>query len=192
MKIKNYLASFKTYIFLGITFLGFITILAGLGFKGRWNTPSEGNIYFIGIGLLLLVPAIIWYAKSRHQDKKINDRQKERIELLKKTGEKITIDLDLVIIKSSQLQKKIITDNTTYSALNGLVEREDRNFKIVNQNVNQLTITKSHNGRKIKYRESIVMDSDNLKIHFAIQKNTILYIDPNDKKNMYLDLEFLK
>lgn len=191
MKIKNYLASFKTYIFIGITFIGFITILAGLGFKGRWNTPGDGNIYFIGIGLLLLVPAIIWYVKSRRQDKKINDRLKEKIELLKKTGEKITINLDLVKIKPSQLQEKIITDNTTYSGLNGLAGREDRNFKIVNKTVNQLTLIKSHKGRKIKYQESIVMDSDNLKIHFAIQKNTILYIDPNDGKNMYLDLEFL-
>ena len=192
MKLKDFITSLKTYTLFGIVYIGFLAILAGLGYRGRWKPVGEINPYFVAFGIVLITPLLYWVIKTKLADKAEKAENEKRIEKLKQEGQKIEIDLNKVKINSSSWQEKIITDNTRYAGLNEVVGRGDRNFKLVNNTLNQISLKKTIKGRTITYRESIKMDTDNLKIHLALKKKTILYVDPHDRKNMYLDLEFLK
>ncbi|WP_076453865.1 hypothetical protein [Zobellia uliginosa] len=192
MKFKDIINSLKTYIFFGIVYIGFLAILAGLGYRGRWRPMGDLNPYFVAFGIVLIIPLLYWIIKTKLTDRAAKAENEKRIEKLKKDGQKIEIDLNKVKVNSSSWQEQIITDNTRYAGLNEVVGRGDRNLKLVNRTLNQISFKKTIKGRTITYRESIEMDTDNLKIHFALKKKTILYIDPDDRKNMYLDLEFLK
>lgn len=192
MKFKDFLNSLKTYCLVGVIYIGFLAILAGLGYRGRWKPMGEINPYFVAFGIVLIIPLIYWVIKTKLEDRLQNAKNEKRIKKLKQIGQKIEIDLDKVKINSRSWQEKIITDNTRYAGLNEAVGRGDRNFKLVNRTLNRISLKKTINGRTITYRESIRMDTDNLKIHLALKKKTFLYIDPSDGKNIYLDLEFLK
>ncbi|WP_289040498.1 hypothetical protein [uncultured Zobellia sp.] len=192
MKFKDFITSLRTYTLFGVVYIGFLAILAGLGYRGRWRPVGDINPYFVGFGIVLIIPLLYWMIKTKLADKAEKMENKRRIQKLKQDGQKIEIDLNNVKINSSSWQEKIITDNTQYTGLNELVGRGNRNFKLVNRTLNQISLKKTFKGKTITYRESIKMDTDNLKIHLALKEKTFLYIDPGDWKNMYLDLEFLK
>ncbi|WP_010516978.1 hypothetical protein [Croceivirga radicis] len=192
MKFKDIINSVKTYFFLGVIYIGFLALLAGLGYRGRWRPMGELNPYFVAFGIILILPLLYWLIKIKLRDRAVKAENEKRIKNLKQDGLKIEIDLNKVKINSSSWQEKIITDNSQYAGLNEVVGRGDRNFKLVNRTLNQISFKKTFMGRTITYRESIKMDTDNLKIHLVLKKKTILYIDPDDRTNMYLDLEFLK
>jgi len=191
MKFKDIIDSIKTYTLFGIVYVGFLAILAGLGYRGRLQPAGDINPYFVLFGIVLVIPLIYWVIMTRFADRAEKAKNLKRIEKLKQEGQRIEIDLDKVKINSSSWQEKVITDNTQYAGLNDAVGRGDRNFKLVKRTLNQISLKKTYKGRTIAYRESIKMDTDNLRIHFALKKKTNLYIDQDDKSNMYLDLEFL-
>lgn len=140
----------------------------------------------------MLLPYGIWGLREQLKLKRLEVKYEKALADLKLGGEKVKVDLDSVKIKSNKWNETIITDNTQYAGLNELVGRADRNMKTVVKNLNQITIKIPYNGKTIRYKANVQMDLDNLKIHFAIQKETTLYIDPLNNRNMYLDLEFLQ
>ncbi|MFS4454826.1 hypothetical protein [Maribacter sp. 2304DJ31-5] len=192
VKFKDFINSIKTYTLFAVVYIGFLAILAGLGYRGKWKPIGDINPYFVAFGIVLITPLLYWVIKTKLEERAKKSENEKRIEKLKQNGQKVEIELDKVKINSSSWQEKIITDNTRYAGLNEVVGRGDRNFKLVDRTLNQISLKKNFKGRTITYRESIKMDTDNLKIHLALKKKTFLYIDHNDRKNMYLDLEFLK
>ncbi|TKD61432.1 hypothetical protein [Flavobacterium sp. ASW18X] len=187
MNFKDIFENIKSYLFIGTFFFGFVIIFAGLPGRNR-----DWNLYFILIGLAMLLPFAIWYLNDHLKLKRLDKKYEKALADLKLRGEKVKVELDNVKIKSNKWNETVITDNTQYAGLNELVGRADRNMKTVVKNLNQVTINIPYKGKIIRYKANVQMDTDNLKIHFAIQKETTLYIDPLNNRNMYLDLEFLE
>lgn len=160
-----------TYVLVGITLIGFTIFVVGVG---------NGNFIFIGIGLLILFPFILWYLiyllKKRKRDK---EKRLEKENLIQ-TGHKILIDLDTIVIKTNNWEQEV----TKWG-------RYPRT-KHVNIDYNYIILNIPYRNQKIEYRLHINMDPTKLKMLFAIQKETFLYVDPKNTNNTYLDLDFLK
>jgi hypothetical protein len=64
----------------------------------------------------------------------------------------------------------------------------DVNYIKVDRNLNAIKIEIPIDGEKIDYHIGVEMDPTTLTLHFAIKKETYLYIADEE---LYLDLEFL-
>ncbi|SHJ22855.1 hypothetical protein SAMN04488096_11312, partial [Mesonia phycicola] len=93
MNLKKILSDFGSWIFIGLTFLGFIIIYAGVGGRGRYNPTGDINWYFIGVGIILILPFIIYMIKIKLMVKKSSDENAERINELIYNGYKVIVNL---------------------------------------------------------------------------------------------------
>tara|TARA_R110000850_G_scaffold275296_3_gene414410 strand:- start:17 stop:571 length:555 start_codon:yes stop_codon:yes gene_type:complete len=183
MNLKEILSDFGSWIYIGLTFLGFIIIYAGIGGRGRYNPTGDANGYFIGVGIILILPFVIYMIKIKLMQKKSSDEYAERINELIYNGDKVIVNLNNLEIKSNSYKKEIEVRN---SGGNGT-----RNEYIdVNHNVIRFTVP--YKNESIEYRLDIYMDTTKLKMHFAIKKTTVLYVDPENPNDNYLDLRFLE
>ncbi|MDY8134471.1 hypothetical protein [Aquimarina sp. 2201CG5-10] len=176
LNFKEILSNIGYYILAGIFFLGFFILYAGVGGRNR-----DGNITFIWIGLLVLLPFGIWFLIEKIKDKKIKKQLILKRKELIRTGEKIVIDLDNVEIKSNSWNQEFII---------GAGEHQRIEHRDINYNYIELKIP--YGRQKIKYNLHIDMELTKLKMHFAIKEKTYLYVDPSDINNNYLDLSFLE
>jgi hypothetical protein len=106
---------------------------------------------------------------------KISKESEVKIDFLKKKGDRITVDLDDCEIITYNLKED-------FSEVNNLDLSESYtmlNFEILYKDH---TIYYSHYSEK---------DVETLKIHFVIKKTAILYVNPKNHKQNYIDLEFL-
>ena len=181
MNIKKILSDFAGWIFTGLTLLGFLLIYVGIGARGKYKVGGETNIYFVALGIILILPFIIYMIKTKFMIKKTSDENADRINNLIGTGDKVTVDLDKLEIQSNSYKQEIEV-GSGYNTRNEYVD--------VNHNV--ILIDIPYKNESIKYRLNIDMDSTKLKIHFAIKETTELYIDPENPNNNYLDLRFLE
>ncbi len=181
MNIKNILSEFGSWVFAGLTFLGVSMIYTGIGGRGRYGPVGETNWYFVGIGLLLIIPLAIYMIKTKLIIKKTSDENIERINKLVKTGDKLIIDLDNLKIQTNSYQQEI-TVGSGYQQRNEYVD--------VNHNVILLEVP--YQDEIIKYKLNIDMELTKLKMHFAVKGKTELYVDSQNPHNNYLDLTFLE
>ncbi|MEC3908908.1 hypothetical protein VOI54_17935 [Tamlana sp. 2201CG12-4] len=181
MDFKKILSDFGSYIFIGLTLLGFLIIYAGVGGRSRRNYVGETNFYFIGIGLILIMPFIIWTIKNKLKSKQIQDDEASEIRKLISCGDKITINLDLLEIQTNNYRQEVSVGHGT----------QQRN-EYVDVNHNVILLEVPYKDELIKYKLNIDMDSTKLKMHFAIKETTELYVDPENSNNNYLDLRFLE
>ncbi|WP_406844366.1 hypothetical protein [Flavobacterium soyae] len=159
------------YIFLGILLLGILIFRVGL----------DGNIMFVGIGIIILLPFGIWLFIENSKDKKAIENNNAEIQKLKKYGEKIIVNLENIPIKSNSWKEEVRHTS----------QYEDK-VSSVNINYNLIELEIPYKGDFIHYSLHIGMDTTILKMHFAIKRETVLYIDLKDKNKNYLDLEFLE
>ncbi len=136
--------------------------------------------------LLLIIVGIIIYFKL-----KPNSTEKSKLEKFKLIADKIKIDLTQSEIKTNNWTDETIIDQSKYAGLNQLTGKSEKNIKMIDRVVNYLIVKGKYRGKTIDYGKRIEMDTDNLKIHLSLQKETILYIDPKNSDKKYLDLEFL-
>ena len=181
MNIKKILSDFGSWIFAGLTFLGFIIIYAGIGGRGKYNPMGDTNWYFVGTGIILILPFIIYMIKIKFMLKKSSDENTERINELIRTGDKIAVNLDKLEIQTNSYRQEIEV-GSGYNRRNEYIN--------VNHNVIQIDIP--YKNESIKYKLNIDMDPTKLKMHFAIKEKTELYVDPENPNNNYLDLKFLE
>ena len=178
-------------LFIGISgilfFLGLFTTIFGLIPLFR-----DGIYYFSLAGLVMILPFFIWTKNVDFKLWKTERKFQSNFNDFKSRAERILVNLEKVKVKPRNWYEKVITDNSKYAGFNDLAGRSDRNFKIEERTLNHISLKIPYEGKTLSYRTSIVMDNDTLKIHFALQKQTTLYIDPDDHRNIYLDLEFLK
>lgn len=158
------------YLLAGIFFLGFIILYVGL----------NGNLIFVGIGTIILLPFIIWFLISYIKEKKIDSEKKDEIQKLKKYGEKVIVNLENIKIVSNSWTQEV----RKTSKYEDTVSHVDINY-------NFIEIKIPYKNEFINYSLHINMETTKLKIHFAIKRETILYVDLKDKNKNYLDLEFL-
>ena len=172
MTFKQVLTNVFNWIYFGISFLGVILIYAGFG--------TTTNLYFVGIGFVLLVPAILYFVKLSRLDKKLRDQEEARIHKLIKSGDQVIVNLEEATIKSNSYLHEVEVDNGG----NNRLEKVQVNHNVV-------IINAVYRGTTFCQNIHINMETKLLKMHFALQKNTLLYIDPNTPENNYLDLRFL-
>lgn len=158
------------YILTGIFFIGFIILYVGL----------DGNLLFVGIGTLILFPFIIWFLVLNLKEKKFNREKKIEIQKLKKYGEKIIVNLENIKINSNSWRQEV----RKTSKYGDKISHIDINYNLIEMKI-------PYKNEFINYSLHIDMDTTKLKMHFAIKKETILYVDLKDKNKNYLDLEFL-
>ena len=181
MNLKKILSDFGSWIFAGLTFLGFIIIYAGIGGRGRYRSTGETNFYFVAVGIFLILPFLIYMLKTKILLKKSEDEESKRITDLISTGDKVIVNLDNLEIQSNSYKQEIEV-GSGYSTRNEYID--------VNHNV--ILINVPYKNESIKYKLNIDMDTTRLKMHFAIKQETELYIDPKNPNNNYLDLKFLE
>lgn len=179
MKLKKLIADFANWIFIGFTLFGFLLIYLGTGARGR-HKSGEPNIYFILIGIILIVPFLIYLLKAHIQVGQSEDAETKRIATLIKTGDRIKVDLKDLEIQNNSYKQEIEVG----SGYNGRNEYIDVNHNVILINVR-------YKNNPIRYELNIDMEVTKLRMHFAIQKETELYVDPTNPSNHYLDLRFL-
>ena len=183
MSLKNTLSNFASWLFVIITILGLIFFIVGSGIRGMrgsLGSSDEPNWYFVAFGFLLMVPFIIFLIKIIFDTNKTDSEEEERIQNLKNSGHKILVDLTTLEIQTNSCQKEI-KEGRSFNSRNTRIE--------VEHNVALLSIP--YKDIIVDYKLNIYMDSEKLKMFFALKENTFFYVDPKNLNNNYLDLSFL-
>lgn len=181
MNIKKILSDFGNWIFTGLTFLGCIIIYAVIGGRGRYNSIGETNFYFIAVGIVLILPFLIYMLKTKILIDKAENEENKRISDLIRSGDKVIVNLDNLEIQSNSYKQEIEV-GSGYNTRN----------EYIDVNHNAILIDVPYKNHSIKYKLNIDMDTTKLKMHFAIKQETELYVDPTNPNNNYLDLRFLE
>jgi hypothetical protein len=122
----------------------------------------------------------------------LNGSSKNKLERFKSESTRLNVNLLEAEIKSNKWTEEVMTDETKYAGLNQLNGEPEKNFRIEEKVVSHLKIRAKYNGKTIEYGQNVNMESDNLRIHLELQKETYLYVDPKNIENKYLDLEFME
>lgn len=178
-KIKK----FAIYIAMGLFALGYVILRAGL---------KNDNAVFLFIGIIsMLIVAIligIYFLASGFKQRKQEREYQKQLQLFKLSARKIVVSLEDVEIKSNNWTDKILKDDFNYGLLDAMAGYDESNFMQVDRNLNAVAITLTIDGSTIDYFVNIEMEPKALAMHFAIKKETYLYISAEER---YLDLEFL-
>ena len=174
MNFKKLLSDLGGWLLSGLTILGIIIIYAGI-------EAEETNMYFVAVGIVLILPLLIFIINVKIRSDKMEDDESKRINDLLQNGDIVTVRLDNLEIKSNSYQQEIEV-GSGYRTRNEYID--------VNHNV--VLIEVPYKNETIKYNLHIDMDSTKLKMHFAVKKETELFVDPENPNNNYLDLQFLE
>lgn len=180
MNIKKALSNFGDWVYVGLTGIGFILIIFGVS-GGGWYYKIGNSWFLVPIGLILVLPFVFSMIKSKLREIKVLDENAELIDELVRTGEKIMVDLDRLEIQTNSYKQEI-------SVGSGYDQRNE--YIDINHNVVFFEIP--YKSKLIKFELNIDMDPTKLRMHFAIKGKTVLYVDPKDINNKYLDLSFLE
>jgi Ca2+/Na+ antiporter len=186
MKLKSILSNIRKYIITGILFLGIIMIYVGLGAKS-----SSFNIYFLLVGILIFLPFIIYLFYSKFEIKKEEKKNQINLDTFKLKAEKVQFNLDEIEIKSNSWSEEVVIDNSKYGGLNQLAGIPEKNIELIKHNLHHLKIRIPHNGIIYNCDTKININKDDLMIKLAIKKKTFLYVNQFNRKEYYLDIDFL-
>lgn len=173
-----------------------------------WN--HTGNIipypilgYIIGLALIVIGITIL-SLPNYYKEKQELERVKTEIQKLKISGLKINVDLSkCVIIENHFTEEQDIydTNNKTHSfelgrdiqTVNAIFGNSIDNTKKIQIKQTVLKYLTDINGESKTFISRILpYDRINLLFKFEKQKETILYVDINDPKKYYFDLDFLE
>lgn len=148
---------------------------------------------YIYLGIVITVVLIlIFKLNSRKKEMLLKKRNIEQLNTLKKNADKIEIDLNEVTLKSNNWSEEIVINNSRSGGLNQMSGRGDLNVEKVQHNENVLLFRVPYKNIVIEIDYAFSMEITTLEMKLAIQKETILYVNPNDCDEYYLDLDFLK
>lgn len=165
---------------------------AGLG--RNKHGPNHFNSAFIIIGLVIMFPYIAYFIKIFYFDKrKYNLKQKNTIDELKRKGIKLPVNLEVLKINKTRksYNSQVINNTTRSGALNQLTGNPEKNIRTTEFNDNEVKFKVPYGNNFIKFTKSIDMEPTTLMLHFAVKKETYLYVNPANINDYYLDLEFL-
>jgi hypothetical protein len=181
------LKSIIGFILGGLFFLGVIIIYAS--FKGQFHW----FIFVTGIALIV-VPASIFYIYNWYDSRpKKGEERPRHLSELKITGREINVDLTKCQIKSnSWTVEKERYSNYKVQALNALVD-EEKNIERMDVNLARVEYTTTVDGKRRTFR-STPISKDKQTLHFLLEmkQQTSIYIDRDEPRYYYFDLEFLE
>jgi hypothetical protein len=173
--------------------LGFLTLVFFMEYNG---TAIQNPWLFQFIGFFVLVVGIAlfyWtYRTLRLQNEKNMETQLSNI---KRNGNKVQVDLlKCEIIQNSYLEEKENNNIGIYSNIKFWDALIDSNSKDEYLPVNQMRLiyTVSKNDEEESYVSQLIYcDRETLLMKLYSQKETLLYIDKDDNRMYYFDLDFL-
>lgn len=166
-----------------ILILSFIFVDGGL---------RSGNLQFVIAGGSVILVALVIYFILSIRDKRAAKKNQEEYEAelnqFKQDADQIEVDLDKVKIKSNSWTEEVVIRESKYSGVDSFFGDYHHNIKTVKNETNLVEFSIPIDGRTVRYKTRIDMNTKSLQIHLAIKKKTVLY--EKDGEN-YLDLEFL-
>jgi len=181
-----------------------IGLLIYMFFRGYNGTliPYSWVFYLVGIAMWITGFVLFRSSKSIKENKAII-QLKALVDELKTNGEKIVVNLDQCEIKennySEEKERFKSGDMLGFEPRfegdiqfwNGLYD-SGYNTEIVDVNQSVLIYTHQHNGVEEKFISKVIpRTKQDLNFKFYLQKNTMLYVDKNNRKRYYFDLTFL-
>lgn len=166
--------SFLSPLFL---FLGCLLIYFGI-YSFFFYSPmvALGALFLLGFVITMTMLVIILFRTSK---KDAIQKVSRTINLLN-NGIKIPIDLENVRIKSNSWNEKKVIETTIYD-----IDFDEERTQTI------LEIETEMNGTTQIFHLPTEHDPKTLEMYFAMQKTTFLYIDPNNPRIFYLDLNFI-
>jgi preprotein translocase subunit SecG len=171
--------------FIGMILLGGIVVLGVLLANG-----FNRYVFLAGVFLIITPIAIGIIIK------KLTNSQKRKVKYLKDlkaTGIKISVDLTRCNVKSNNWTAEVARhNNSKIVLLNEMSGHPDKNIEKIDSNVSRIEYTCSFKGQSKTFVSPIIeKDSTTLKILLEIQKESAIYIDRDDERYYYFDLEFI-
>lgn len=173
------------YLGIGSVLLGGIIVYGTLRANGF-------NGYILATGVLLMaIPIIVYILHVR-----LSDRETpyvKHLKDLKHTGIKISVDLTQCKVKSTSWTMEVGKyDNPRIELLNELSGNEEKNIEKIEANLSRIEYTCDFSGRSRTFLSpTIAKDNVTLRILLEMQQETSIYIDRDDTKYYYFDLEFI-
>lgn len=192
--MKNFFSNLFLYFLIGVFILGFVIFYVGLGISRTVRTESDFNGIFVIIGLTVMFPFVVYLIKVLYFDQRKESRkQKSSSSELKRNWVKLTVNLEALEINKSRKSyySKVINNTARSGALNQMAGNPDRNIRTTEYNGNEIKFKVPYGNNFIKFTKIIDMEPSNLLLHFAVKKETNLYVNPKNINDYYLDLEFL-
>lgn len=177
--MKNLKERFLTFALIGsfaLAFLGYILIRGALRYFDNYVSYI---LLAIGIGCVLLFGIVLLIA-LRFSKKKKKREEKEQLDIMH-YGTPFKVDLDSIRIKSNTWN-----DSRFVQSLGGDIEIKQENIQTI------LEFDVELDGEKKQFHWPSRLEPKSLEMYFAIQKETILYLDPENHTNFYLDLRFIE
>jgi len=185
--MKEILNNFTTYILFGLFGLGLIMFRAGI-------KSDNGLFFFIGIILVAFVGIVvlIYLLSLKSKQKKVEREWKQELEEFKQNSKKIVVNLENVEVKSNSWTDNVVVSESKYGGLDQMAGYGNSNVTKVKRNLNAIEISIPLEGETIDYLVFVEKDPTTLAMQLAVQKETYLYINRQNKREVYLDLEFLE
>lgn len=175
--MKERLLNFASYIFIGLTILGYTMFRAGLESE-NWLFFLIGVVLLAFGGILLLIKIIA----NRRAIKLATTELKNARENFKNDSNKFLINLNEIEIRTPLRSEVIGIDEYTYLESDGLENSENLNAYILEFKLDE---------QVIEYPIKTRRDSATLTMLFSNQKETTLHVGKTVSSIRYLDLEFL-
>lgn len=148
---------------------------------------------YIYLGIVITAVLIIVFKLNKSKkEMMLIKRNIEQLNTLKENADRIKIDLKKVILKSNNWSEEVVANNSESGGLNQISGRGDLNVEKVQHHQNVLLFRVPYKNIVIEFDYAFNMEITTLEMKLAIQKETILYVNPNNFDEYFLDLEFLK
>lgn len=176
----------RSKIFYGLGLAGIVIAYIGLR---HWNGSTSWYVVLVGLAILAVfgVYRLQLYFRVNNLKRRAETKFREFLD----RADRITVDLDQVEIRSNKWEEREVIYEGGYSGLDGLSRRPDRNTRLVERSQNHLSVEVQYNGRRRLVQAEVEMDTTALKMLLAVQKQTTLYVNPDNPDEYYLDLDFL-
>jgi hypothetical protein len=188
MRFSKVIAKIVEFIVVALIVLSLVFILTGL-------KSTETNWVFIGIGIVLAIPILLYFFITDYQlssnAKFYEKRYKTDIQDFKKTADKIPIDLGLAVVEERNRYETRITEKGDSAALNAAFGYSQRNEETIEHTFSKVTFKTKYKGKTLKFTETIHAEPTTVRMHFFMQKETFMYINPSNPDDYFIDLIFL-
>lgn len=152
---------------------------------------TKADIFWL---VIITIAFIIMYYRKVFFIGKKEHVSKSEIDILdlKMNGIRLAVDLEkLKISKTRKSFHQEIVNDTSLGILSEFITTDDEAYNTVESNSNEIKFKIPYGNSFIRFTKTIDMDPTTLLLHFSVQKETYLYVDPKNKRHYYLDLEFL-
>lgn len=173
------------YIGIGLVLLGGIIVYATLRANG-----FNGYILATGV-LLIVVPAAIYFIIEKLTPRQVTHVRHLRD--LKLTGMKIPVDLAACEVKSNNWTMEVARyDSPRVAFLNEISGHSEKNIEKIEANLSRVAYTCDFNGKPRTFLSpAIAKDKTTLRILLEMQKETAIYVDMDDDRYYFFDLDFI-